>query len=97
MALGGQVVEQAAKTEQALLTRMIADRRTQLAKPAEPAQHMRIAAELRESTDLWKGGAKITNEAVGNILVLDHGEGLQSQRKSLDLCFENLFESLPVG
>jgi len=97
MALGGQVVEQAAKTEQALLARMVAYRRTQLAKPAEPAQHMGIAAELGESTHLWKGGAKITNEAVGNILVLDHGEGLQSQRKSLDLCFENLFESLPVG
>jgi hypothetical protein len=37
---------------------------------------MRIAAELGESMDLGKGGAKITNEAAGNVLVLDHGEGL---------------------
>ena len=56
---------------------------------------MGIAAELGESTDLRKGGAKITNEATGNVLVLDHGEGLQSQRKGLDVCFENLFEALP--
>ena len=95
MALRGQVVEQTTKTEQALLARVVADRRTQLTKPAEPAQHMGIAAELGESMDLWKGGVKISNEAAGNVLVLDHGEGLQSQRKSLDLCFENLFESLP--
>ena len=37
MALGGQVIEQTAKTEQELLTRMVAYRRTQVAKPAEPA------------------------------------------------------------
>ena len=55
---------------------------------------MGIAAELGESADLRKGGAKITNKAVGNVLVLDHSEGLQSQRKSLDVCFENLFEAL---
>jgi hypothetical protein len=46
MTLEGQVIEQPAKTEQALLTRMVADRRAQLAKPSEPAQHMRIATEL---------------------------------------------------
>jgi len=46
MTLEGQVLEQAAKTEQALLTGMVADRRAQLANPAEPAQHMGIAAEL---------------------------------------------------
>jgi hypothetical protein len=46
MALGGQVVEQTAKTQEALLARMIADRRTQLAKPPKPAQHVRIATEL---------------------------------------------------
>jgi hypothetical protein len=46
MALGGQVVEQAAKTEQTLLAGMIPDGRTQLAKPAEPAQHMGITTEL---------------------------------------------------
>jgi len=44
MALVGQVIEQTAKAEQALLARMVAYRRTQLAKPAEPAQHMGIAA-----------------------------------------------------
>jgi len=46
------------------------------------------------SRDLWKRGAKITQEAAGSVLVLDNGEGLQSQGKSLDLSFENLFETL---
>jgi hypothetical protein len=46
MTLKGQVIEQPAKTEQALLTRMVAHRRPQLAKPTEPAQHMGIATEL---------------------------------------------------
>jgi hypothetical protein len=55
---------------------------------------MGIPAELGESADLWKGGAKITNEATGNVLVLDHGEGLQSQSKDLDLRFEDLFKTL---
>ena len=67
MALGGQVVEQAAKTEQTLLASVVANRRTQLAKPAEPAQHMGIAAELGESADLGKGGTKIADEAAGHI------------------------------
>ncbi len=92
MALGRQVVEQAAKAEQALLAGMVAYWRTQFAKPAEPAQHVGIAAELRESSNLWEGGAEITDEAADDVFVLDHGERLQSQRKSLDLCFENLFE-----
>jgi len=46
MALGGQVVEQSAKTKQALLASMVAHGWTQLAEPAERAQHMGIATEL---------------------------------------------------
>jgi hypothetical protein len=46
MTLKGQVIEQPAKAEQALLSRMVAHRGAQLAKPAEPAQHMGIATEL---------------------------------------------------
>ena len=93
MTLEGQVIEQPAKTDQALLTRMVADRRTQLAKPAEPAQHMGIATELGESMDLGEGSAKITHEVAGNVLVFGHGEGLQRQSKSLDLRFKNLLEA----
>jgi hypothetical protein len=46
MTLEGQVIEQPAKTKQALLTRMVAHRGAQLAKPAEPTQHVGIATEL---------------------------------------------------
>lgn len=46
MTLKGPVIEPPAKTEQALLTRMVAHRRPQLAKPTEPAQHMGMATEL---------------------------------------------------
>ena len=46
MALGGQVIESASKAEQTLLPSMVADRRTQLAKPPEPTQHVGIATEL---------------------------------------------------
>src|ERR1017187_11009479 len=73
---------------------MGANRRTQLAKPAEEAKHMGIAAKLGEPADLGKFGTEITDKVAGNILILDHREGLQSQRKDLDLVLENLFEAL---
>jgi hypothetical protein len=73
MTLECQVVEQPAQTEQELLARMVAQGRTQRAKPAEPAQHMGIAAELCESADLGKGGVKIGNEPPGNTSIFGHG------------------------
>ena len=94
MALSGQIVEQTAKAEQTLLAGVVADRRTQFAKPAEPAQHMGIAAELGKSADLGKADAQISDEVAGHILILDHREGLQSQSEILDVRLENLFEGL---
>jgi hypothetical protein len=73
---------------------MITHRRPQLAEPAEPSQHVRIAAQLRKPPDLGECFAKITDKVTGNILVFDDREWLQSQSKSLDLLFENLFEGL---
>ena len=94
MPLDCPVFEQPAQTEQELLARMVSHGRTQRAKPAEPAQHMGIAAELCESADLGKGGVKIANEPPGNTSIFGHGERLQGQREGLDLRFENLFETL---
>ena len=74
MALEGQVIEQPAKTEQALLAGMVTHRRPQLAKPAEPAQHVGIAAELRKPPDLGDCFAKITDKVAGNISVFDNRE-----------------------
>ena len=94
MSLEGQVIKQSAKTKQPLVAGMVTHRWTQLAKPAEPAQHVRIAAQLRKPPDLGECFAKITDKVVGNISVFDDREWLQSQSKSLDLLFENLFEGL---
>src|ERR1051326_2481192 len=66
MTLESQVVKQPAKTKQALLAGMVAHRRTQFAKPAEPAQHVGIATELRKPPDLGECFAKITDKAAGN-------------------------------
>lgn len=43
--------------------------------------------------DLGERGPQIANEAAGHIFILDHCEWLESQSESLDLRFENLFES----
>jgi hypothetical protein len=74
MALEGQVIEQPAKTEKALMAGMVTHRRSQLAKPAEPAQHVGIAAELRKSPDLGERFAKITDKVACNVLVFDNRE-----------------------
>lgn len=96
MALSGQIVEQSAKAEQTLLASMVANRGAQFAKPAKPTQHVGIATELRQSTDLGESSPQIANEVAGHVFILDHGEGLQGQSESLDLRFEYLFESLPA-
>src|ERR1700679_343883 len=80
-----------APCEKALVASMVTHRRSQLAEPAEPSKHVRIAVDLRNPPDLGECLAKITDKVAGNILVFDHRERLQSQRKSLDLLFENLF------
>jgi hypothetical protein len=93
MALGGQVVEQAAKAKEALLASVIANRRAQFTKPAKPTQHVRIAAELGKSADLRERRPQIADEVAAHIVILDDRKGLQGQREILHLRLENLFES----
>ena len=68
MALGGQIIEQAAKAEETLLARVVANRRAQFAKPAKPTQHMGIAAELGKPADLRERGPQIADEVAGHIV-----------------------------
>jgi hypothetical protein len=65
MAIGGEVVQQTAKTKQVIGAGFIAQRWILLAHPAEPAEQMGIAAELRKTTDPRKGGVQVVEEAMG--------------------------------
>jgi len=93
VAIGSQIVEQAAEAQQVVSAGFIAQGRILLAHPAEPTEQMGIAAKLREPADLWEGGVKIAEEAVGHTSIVGDGIAAQSQRQRLDVRFEDLFEA----
>ena len=88
-----QIVEQAAEAQQVVSAGFIAQGRILFAHPAEPAEQMGIAAKLHEPADLWEGGVKIAEEAVGHTSIVGDGIAAQSQRQRLDVRFEDLFEA----
>jgi hypothetical protein len=80
MPLEGQISQQAPKTEQMLFAGGVAQGRILIAEPTEPAQHMGIASELRQSADLRKSATKISEEAVEDVPIVSHRRKLQGQR-----------------
>jgi len=80
MPLEGQSSQQAPKTEQIRFAGGVAQGRILIAEPTEPAQHMGIASELRQSADLRKSATKISEEAVEDVPIVSHRRKLQGQR-----------------
>jgi len=59
---------------------------------AEPAEQMRIAAQLREPSKLGEGGAEISQEVAQCSSIVVYGSGAEGEGERLDLRFEDLFE-----
>jgi hypothetical protein len=58
--LDGEIIEQATQTDQMVGAGAFVEGWILFTQPTQPAQHMRIAAELRDSADIGKGGAQIS-------------------------------------
>src|SRR5439155_5292646 len=93
MAIGSQILQQAAETEQKIDAEFVGQRRLWLAQGAEPAEQMGIAAELAESAHARKGSAEIGQEAPRGAAIAADGVGTQRQGETLDVSFEDLVEA----
>jgi hypothetical protein len=60
VAIGGQIAQQPADLEEALDAGFVFQRWLLFTEPAEPAEQMRIAAQLGEPTKPGEGGAEIS-------------------------------------
>jgi hypothetical protein len=87
IARGGQVVEQAAETDQVDPARARAQGRILFAQAAEPAEQMGIAAQLGELEYLREIRLEIGEEAMGSRSIVSVGS-----RKSLDAGVKDLLE-----
>jgi hypothetical protein len=58
----------------------------------KPTEHVWVAAEFGDLTELWKGGMKIAQKPASHAPVLSDCTGTQSQGESLEMSFENLIE-----
>jgi|SRR5262249_42576274 len=63
-----------------------------LAKEAEPAQEMRIAAQLGKLAQVGKSSVEISKKIASASAVLFHGLQLEGSGQDLDLGFEELVE-----
>jgi len=77
MAIGGQIIQQAAEADQKIGASFVAQRRLLLAQGAEPAEQMGIAAELAEPAHLRKGPAEVGQKATSGAAIGAHGIGTQ--------------------
>src|SRR6266568_112753 len=92
MAVGGQILEQAAEINQKKDARPVGQRRLLLGQGAEPAEQMGIAAELAEAAHPWKSSAEIGQEAPGGGAIALDGAGAQCGSEIFDVGMEDLFE-----
>ena len=65
MAADGQSMEKMTQVEQVADARFVAQGRIFLTQIAEPAQQMRVAAELSGPVDVWESSMQIAEETVG--------------------------------
>ena len=92
MAVRGQVVEQAAETEQVYPARAIGQGRIFLAETVKPAKQMGITVQVRKLQHLREIRLEIGEEAMGGHAIVSVGS-----RESLDAGVKNLLEFLVEG
>ena len=97
MAVGGQIFQQAAETEQKIGAGFVRQRRLWLAQGSKPAEQMGIAAELAETAHPRKRSAEIGQKAPCAAAVAAHGSWAQSQGESLDVGIQDVFEAGSCG
>jgi hypothetical protein len=59
VAVGGQIIQQPAETNEVIAESFVVQGRLSFTQPPEPAEQMRVAAQLREPAKLGEGGAEI--------------------------------------
>jgi hypothetical protein len=90
--VGSQIVQQTAEDSQAIDTGFVAQRWLPFIQPAEPAEHMRIAAQVRDLAKLREGGAKISQEPARRVSIVVYRAGAKGEGERLDLRFKDLFQ-----
>jgi len=93
VAVGGKIIQQAAKTNEVIDAGCIAQGQLLFTQPTEPAEQMRITAQLGDLMKLREGGAEISEEVAGGRSIVAHRSGPKGEGKRPDLRFEDLFEA----
>ena len=84
VAVGGQIVQQSAETNEVIIARVVAPGRLLFTEPAEPTEQMRIAAQFGEPAKLGEGGAEISEEVARRSSILLYGAGAEREGERLD-------------
>ena len=94
IAISSQVMEQATKSDQVTAVSRVAQGRLAFTQPAEPAEQVRIAAQLGEPAHLRKGAVEIGEETARDRSVVTHGVGPQGQSQGLNMRCKDVLETL---
>lgn len=85
--LGSQIVQQATEKDEMSRTGRNVQRSLLSAQRAEPAEQMRVAAELGGTADPWESSSKISEEAANGRSILVHGARAQGKGEGLEVLF----------
>lgn len=66
-------------------------------EPTEPAEQMRIPAQLRQLAKLWEGDADVREEAVHYTPIQGYGAGTKGESERVDLRVEDFCETGLMG
>ena len=91
VAVGGKIIQQATKTNEVIDAGCVTQGQLLFTQPTEPAEQMRITAQLGDPTKLRVGGAEISEEMAGGRSIVAHRYGPKSEGKRPDLRLEDWF------
>jgi hypothetical protein len=92
VAIGGEIIQQPAELNEVSDASLVAQGRLPFTEPAEPAEQMGIAAQLRDLVKLWKGGAEIRQKLARGVSIAVYRAGAEGEGERPDLRFEDLFQ-----
>src|SRR5260370_8495988 len=81
VAVGGKIIQQAAKTNEGIDAGCIAQGQLLFTQPTEPAEQMRITAQLGDPMKLREVGAEISEEVAAGPLPAPHPSGPHRERR----------------